>query len=62
MQTKFTRSKNDKVIAGICGGLARSLGWNVGPLRILVVIVAILTAVFPALIIYAVLSFVIPEE
>jgi phage shock protein C len=62
MQPKFTRSKSDKVFAGICGGLARHLGWNVSPLRILVVIVSLFTAVFPALIVYAVLSFVIPEE
>mgnify|MGYP000143107493 CR=1 FL=1 len=29
MKQKLTRSSSDKFIAGVCGGLARSFGYNV---------------------------------
>ena len=32
------RSRNDKVIAGVCGGLAKWLGWNSTTVRVLYVL------------------------
>ncbi len=37
------RSRNDRVIAGVCGGLAKALGWNSTSVRILYVIGSLLS-------------------
>ena len=41
------RSRNDRVIAGVCGGFARALGWNSSTVRILYVVGSIVSAAFP---------------
>ncbi len=45
------RSRNDKDIAGVCGGLAKYLGWYSSRLRIAWVLATIFTA-FAGLVIY----------
>jgi phage shock protein PspC (stress-responsive transcriptional regulator) len=56
------RSRNDRVIAGVCGGIARSLGWSSTAVRILYVLVSILSAAFPGILVYLVLWLVMPQE
>ena len=56
------RSRDDRMIAGVCGGLAKALGWNSTTVRILYVIASILSAAFPGTIVYLVLWIVMPEE
>ena len=56
------RSRDDRWIAGVCGGMAKALGWNSTAVRILYVIVSILSAAFPGTIVYLVLWLVMPEE
>ena len=56
------RSRHDKVIAGVCGGLARSLGWNSTAVRILYVLVSIASAAFPGILVYVILWIVMPLE
>jgi phage shock protein PspC (stress-responsive transcriptional regulator) len=56
------RSRGDRVIAGVCGGIAKSLGWNSTAVRILYVIVSIASVAFPGLLVYLVLALVIPLE
>lgn len=56
------RSKSDRVIAGVCGGIAKSLGWDPTLVRILYVLVSILSAAFPGTIVYIILWIVMPEE
>ena len=34
---RLTRSKNDKMVAGVCGGLAEYTGWDVALIRLAVV-------------------------
>lgn len=41
MKQKLTRSSSDKFIAGVCGGLARSLGWDASIVRIVTVVAAL---------------------
>ncbi|HRA75445.1 MAG TPA: PspC domain-containing protein [Propionicimonas sp.] len=43
MQQPLTRSRSDKFIAGVCGGLARSLGLDSGLVRIITVVLALFT-------------------
>lgn len=56
------RSRNDRVIAGVMGGLARSWDWNPTTLRIVFVLVSILSAAFPGIIVYLLLWILMPLE
>ena len=55
------RSRN-RVIAGVCGGLAEWLGWDPSLVRILFVLVSVLSAAFPGLLVYLVLWVVMPKR
>jgi phage shock protein PspC (stress-responsive transcriptional regulator) len=50
------------LIAGICGGFAKALGWNSTAVRILYVMASILSAAFPGIVVYLVLWVVMPQE
>jgi phage shock protein C len=58
----LVRSRDDKIIAGVCGGLARSLGWSSTAVRILYVLLSILSAAFPGILVYIILWVVMPLE
>jgi phage shock protein C len=59
---ELTRSKSDRMIAGVCGGLARWLGWDSTAVRILYVLISIFSAAFPGTIVYIILALVMPAE
>lgn len=46
------------VIAGVCAGIAEYFDWNVRLLRAAIVIIAVFTAVFPFIVAYLVLWYV----
>lgn len=56
------RSRHDKWLAGVCGGLARWLGWSPTLVRVLYIVVSIASAAFPGILVYIVLWFVMPKE
>ena len=56
------RSRRNRMIAGVCGGLAEALGWDVTMVRLLYVLVSILSAGFPGTLVYIVLWVVVPES
>jgi phage shock protein PspC (stress-responsive transcriptional regulator) len=56
------RSRTDRVIAGVCGGFAKSLGWDPTAVRILYVVLSVLSAAFPGILVYVILWAVMPEE
>jgi phage shock protein C len=56
----LARSKRNKVIAGVCGGIAESLDWSPTTVRILYVIVSILSVAFPGVLFYLVLWLLMP--
>lgn len=58
----FTRSRDDRMIAGVMGGIARRLGWDATLLRVLFVIVSIASAAFPGIIVYLILWLLMPLE
>ena len=58
---KLCRSREDRDIAGVCGGLAEYLGWNSGRLRIVWVLATIFTA-FAGVVVYLALWYLMPEE
>jgi phage shock protein C len=55
------RSRSNRMIAGVCGGLARWLGWDPTVVRILYVLISILSAAFPGILVYVILWIVMPE-
>ncbi len=55
------RSRRHAIIAGVCGGIAESLGWDPTMVRILYVIVSLLSAAFPGILVYIVLWIVMPK-
>jgi phage shock protein C len=56
---RLRRSKN-KMIAGVCAGLAEWLGWDVTLVRVLYVIISILSAAFPGTVVYLLLWVIMP--
>ncbi len=59
---ELTRSTSDRMVAGVCGGLARWLGWDVTAVRILYVMLSIYSAVFPGTIVYIILALLMPTD
>jgi phage shock protein C len=59
---ELTRSKDDRMVAGVCGGLARWLGWDSTAVRILYILISIFSAAFPGAIVYLILSLVMPMD
>lgn len=55
------RSRDHRIIAGVCGGIAEWLGWSATLVRVLFVLVSILSAAFPGIIVYIVLWILMPE-
>ncbi len=62
MNDRLYRSVDDRVLAGVCGGLAVRLGIDPSLVRIGYAVVALLTGVFPLLILYVIMAAVVPEE
>ena len=56
------RSRQHRMIAGVCGGLAAWLGWDVTLVRVLYVAVSLLSAAFPGLLAYLILWILMPQE
>ena len=56
------RSRSQRVVAGVCGGLAEWLGWDVTLVRILYVVGSVLSVAFPGILVYLALWIVMPEE
>ncbi|NMA75021.1 MAG: PspC domain-containing protein [Bacteroidales bacterium] len=58
---KLRRSQSNKMIAGICGGLAKYFGLDASLLRIIYVLVTIFTA-FAGVLLYIILWIIVPVE
>lgn len=57
----FTRSRSDRVIAGVMGGIAQRFGWNPTVLRIVFVVLSLASAAFPGILVYLILWLLMPE-
>ncbi len=55
------RSRKHRIIAGVCGGLAEWLSWDVTLVRVLYVVISIFSAAFPGILAYVILWVVMPE-
>ena len=59
---RLERSRHDRMVAGVLGGLARRMGWNSTLLRVVYVLVSALSAAFPGILVYLIAWLLIPEE
>ena len=57
----LARSRKNRILAGVCGGIARWLGWDPTLVRILFVVVSVLSAAFPGILVYVILWILMPE-
>jgi len=56
------RSRSDRILGGVCGGIAEWLGWSPGLVRVGYVVLSILSAAFPGILVYLVLWLVMPRD
>jgi len=59
---KLRRSRSDRIIAGVCGGLADYFGLSPTGMRVVYVLASILSVAFPGIIVYLILWALIPSE
>ncbi len=60
-RTGNLQRSNDRMIAGVCGGIAEHFGWPADRVRIVYALISILSAAFPGTIVYLVLWWLMPE-
>ena len=56
------RSRHNRMIAGVVGGLAEYFGLDPTLLRVIYVLVSIFSAAFPGILVYIILWILVPEE
>ena len=54
-------SNRNRLIAGVCGGIADWLGWDVTLVRVLYVVVSVLSVAFPGIFVYLILWALMPR-
>lgn len=57
---RLRRSNKEKMIAGVCGGLAEYFDLDPTVMRIIYVVVSIVSVAFPGILVYIILWFVMP--
>lgn len=62
MEKQLTRLSNDKIIWGICSGIAHYLGWDKTIVRILMVLLLLITGFFPVGLLYIIAYFIMPVD
>jgi phage shock protein C len=59
--SKRLRKSRNRIIAGVCGGIAEWLDWDPTPVRVLYVLVSFFSAAFPGILVYIILWIVMPN-
>jgi len=63
METKkLYRSRTDRMIGGVCGGLGKYLSLDGTVLRLIAVVLMLLTGIVPGVIAYLVVMLIMPLE
>ena len=60
VKRKLARSRSDKMLGGVCGGIAEYFDWPSWVVRFVYVVVSILSAAFPGILIYLLLWLLMP--
>ena len=59
---KLERSRSDRKVAGVCGGVGNYLGLDVTLIRVLWAFVTLLSGIIPGVIAYLLAWIIVPEE
>jgi phage shock protein PspC (stress-responsive transcriptional regulator) len=59
---RLMRSRKDRMIAGVCGGLANYMAVDPTIVRLVFALATFFTVVFPGILIYLVMWIIIPKE
>jgi len=59
---KLKRSNKEKMIAGVCGGIAAYFDMDPSIVRIIYVVVSVLSVAFPGILVYIIMWVVIPKS
>ncbi|MEP2772337.1 MAG: PspC domain-containing protein [Fulvivirga sp.] len=59
---RLTRSRHNRVLGGVCGGIAQYIGWDSSHVRLLYVLLSVVSAAFPGVLVYLILWAFMPEE
>ena len=59
-QKKLTKSEN-KVLAGVCAGLAEYMGMDITVMRVLYALLTFCSAAFPGVLLYLIMALVMPD-
>ncbi len=62
MMKQLKRSNTNRMIAGVCGGLAEYFNMDPTVVRILYILVSIISVAFPGILVYLILWVVIPQS
>lgn len=57
---RLRRSRSNKMLAGVCGGIAEWMDWDPTVVRLTYILLSILSAAFPGILVYLVLWLVTP--
>lgn len=60
--SKRLKRSSDKMLAGVCAGIADYLGWETSLVRIAYVLLSIFSAGFPGILVYLILWAVMPDN
>jgi phage shock protein C len=56
------RSRTDRMLAGVCGGIAETYGADPTAVRLLAAIIAIFTGIVPMVVLYLIAAVIVPES
>ncbi|WP_339784821.1 MAG: PspC domain-containing protein [Imperialibacter sp.] len=61
MTQRLTRSR-DKMLGGVCAGIANYFGWDPTMVRLGYVVLSLVSAAFPGILVYIIMWIVVPES
>ena len=62
LKRPLRRSRSNRMIAGVVGGIAQYFGIDSTLARVLYVVGSIVSAAFPGILVYAIMWAIVPEE
>ena len=62
LKRPLRRSRHNRIIAGVVGGMAEWLGIDPTLARILYVLISVLSVAFPGILVYIICWLVVPED
>ena len=57
---KLSKS-NDRIVAGVCGGIADYFGFDSTIVRLVIAALALFTAIVPSIVLYVIAAMIIPD-